>query len=97
MLVCINFFLQILPLLGLADSKNKLMRSVAGGGVEQMNSLQTRWDKFELMMESHQLMVKEQVDSFYVPLVCLSFQRMSCCTCCGAVQFLTRKTSGEFC
>jgi len=37
------------------------MRSVAGGGVEQMSNLQARWDKFELMMESHQLMVKEQV------------------------------------
>jgi len=39
------------------------MRSVAGGGVEQMSNLQARWDKFELMMESHQLMVKEQVRS----------------------------------
>jgi dynein heavy chain 2 len=26
-----------------------------------LNTLQGRWDKFELMMESHQLMVKEQV------------------------------------
>ena len=37
------------------------MRSVAAGGVEQMSNLQARWDKFELMMQSHQLMVKEQV------------------------------------
>jgi len=37
------------------------MRSVAGGGVEQMGNLQARWDKFELMMQSHQMMVKEQV------------------------------------
>ena len=52
---------QILPLFDAADAKNKLMRSVAGGGVEQMSNLQARWDKFELMMESHQMMVKEQV------------------------------------
>jgi len=39
------------------------MRSVAGGGVEQMGNLQARWDKFELMMQSHQLMVKEQVST----------------------------------
>jgi len=32
-----------------------------------MTSLQARWDKFELMMESHQLMVKEQVLSYVVP------------------------------
>ena len=53
--------LQVLPLFEKADSKNKLLRSVAGGGVEQLSTLQGRWDKFELMMESHQLMVKEQV------------------------------------
>lgn len=46
-----------------AESKNKLLRSVAGGGVEQIGQLQARWDKFELMMESHELMVKEQVSN----------------------------------
>ncbi|KAJ8297986.1 LOW QUALITY PROTEIN: hypothetical protein KUTeg_024517 [Tegillarca granosa] len=50
------------PLFEKADAKNKLLRSVAGGGVESLNQLQARWDKFELMMESHQLMVKEQVE-----------------------------------
>ena len=44
-----------------AEQKNKLLRTVAGGGVEQIGNLQARWDKFEIMMESHQLMVKEQV------------------------------------
>lgn len=44
-----------------AEAKNKLLRSVAGGGVDSLSSLQAFWDKFELMMESHQLMVKEQV------------------------------------
>ena len=49
------------PLFEKAEAKNKLLRSVAGGGVESLSQLQGRWDKFELMMESHQLMVKEQV------------------------------------
>ena len=34
---------------------------MAGGGVEQLGELRTRWDKFEIMMESHQLMIKDQV------------------------------------
>jgi len=29
--------------------------------LEQIGQLQARWDKFELMMQSHELMVKEQV------------------------------------
>ena len=54
-------YLQIHSLFDKAESKNKLLRSVAGGGVEQIDQLQARWDKFEMMMESHELMVKEQV------------------------------------
>ncbi|XP_052794024.1 cytoplasmic dynein 2 heavy chain 1-like isoform X3 [Mya arenaria] len=54
---------EIKPLFDKAESKNKLLRSVAGGGVDSINNLLARWDKFELMMESHQLMVKEQVDT----------------------------------
>lgn len=53
--------LQIQPLFDKAESKNKLLRSVAGGGSEQLAQLRARWDKFELMLESHTLMVKEQV------------------------------------
>ncbi|XP_066286377.1 cytoplasmic dynein 2 heavy chain 1-like isoform X1 [Branchiostoma lanceolatum] len=53
---------QIQPLFAKAEQKNKLLRSVSGGGVDQLGTLQARWDKFELMMESHQLMVKEQVE-----------------------------------
>ena len=43
------------------ESKNRLLRSVAGEGIDQIGQLQARWDKFELMMESHELMIKEQV------------------------------------
>ncbi|XP_053400577.1 cytoplasmic dynein 2 heavy chain 1-like [Mercenaria mercenaria] len=53
---------QIKPLFDKAEAKNKLLRTVAGGGVDSLNHLLARWDKFELMMESHQLMVKEQVE-----------------------------------
>ena len=55
-----------MPLFEKTEAKNKLLRSVAGGGVETINQLQGRWDKFELMMESHQLMVKEQVGHGWV-------------------------------
>ena len=58
---CYCYYLQVHPLFGKAESKNKLLRSVAGGGVDQIGQLQARWDKFEMMMESHELMVKEQV------------------------------------
>ena len=52
----------MLPLFDTATTKNKLMQLVAQGGLEQMGSLQVRWDKFEMMLESHQLMIKEQVN-----------------------------------
>ncbi len=44
-----------------AEKKNKLLRSVAGSGMEELANLKSRWDRFEVMMESHQLMVKDQV------------------------------------
>uniref|UniRef100_A0A4W3JIK2 Dynein cytoplasmic 2 heavy chain 1 n=1 Tax=Callorhinchus milii TaxID=7868 RepID=A0A4W3JIK2_CALMI len=52
----------VLPLFQDADDKNRLLRSVAGGGVETLSNLRAKWDKFELMMESHQLMVNEQIE-----------------------------------
>lgn len=58
-----HYHFQVHPLFDKAEAKNKLLRSVAGGGVEQIGQLQARWDKFELMMESHELMVKEQVSN----------------------------------
>jgi len=49
------------PLFAEAEKKNKLLRQTAGGGIEQMSELLTEWDRFEVMMESHQLMIKERV------------------------------------
>ena len=57
----LSILLQVEPLFLEAERKNKLLRSVAGGGVEQLAELRTRWDKFEIMMESHQLIIKDQV------------------------------------
>ena len=62
--------MQILPQFAQAERKNKLLRSVAGGGVEQMGDLRSRWDKFELMMESHQLMIQDQVQPTHMDRSC---------------------------
>ncbi|XP_053312461.1 cytoplasmic dynein 2 heavy chain 1 isoform X2 [Spea bombifrons] len=53
---------EILPLFKEAEEKNRLLRSVAGGGLDTIGNLRAKWDKFELMMESHQLMIKEQIE-----------------------------------
>ncbi|KAJ3130163.1 Cytoplasmic dynein 2 heavy chain 1 [Nowakowskiella sp. JEL0407] len=45
-----------------AEAKNKLLRSVAGSGVNA-SAIQAKWNKLELAIESHELMVKEQVES----------------------------------
>ena len=52
---------NIQPLFKEAESKNRLLRSVAGSGIEQISQLQAKWDKMEGMMESHELMIREQV------------------------------------
>lgn len=54
-------YLQLKPIFDKVEGKNKLLRSVAGGGVEALQQTQAQWDKFELMLDSHQLMIKEQV------------------------------------
>ena len=54
-------FSQVEPLFAAAEKKNKLLRQTAGGGIEQMSEMLTEWDRFEVMMESHQLMIKERV------------------------------------
>ncbi|KPP72256.1 cytoplasmic dynein 2 heavy chain 1-like [Scleropages formosus] len=45
-----------------AEDKNRLLRTVAGGGLDSISTLRAKWDKFELMMDSHQLVVKEQME-----------------------------------
>uniref|UniRef100_A0A8C0I8A9 Cytoplasmic dynein 2 heavy chain 1 n=1 Tax=Bubo bubo TaxID=30461 RepID=A0A8C0I8A9_BUBBB len=45
-----------------AEDKNKLLRTVAGAGLDSISNLKATWDKFELMMESHQLMITEQIE-----------------------------------
>ncbi|CAG6004611.1 unnamed protein product [Menidia menidia] len=53
---------EILPQFQCAEEKNRLLRAVAGVGLESLSSLRAKWDKLELVMESHQLMLKEQVE-----------------------------------
>ncbi|KAJ8798091.1 hypothetical protein J1605_001582 [Eschrichtius robustus] len=57
-----EFGVKILPLFQEAEDKNRLLRTVAGGGLETISNLKAKWDKFELMMESHQLMIKDQIE-----------------------------------
>ncbi|KAJ1562887.1 Cytoplasmic dynein 2 heavy chain 1 [Nowakowskiella sp. JEL0078] len=45
-----------------AEAKNKLLKSVAGSGIDAV-AVQARWSKLELVIESHEMMVREQVDS----------------------------------
>jgi dynein heavy chain 2 len=53
---------EILPLYQGLESKNKLLRSVAGGGHEQLVQLQTKLDQFEAMMNSHIQLINDQKD-----------------------------------
>lgn len=43
-----------------AEAKNKLLKHVCGSGVDT-TSAKTKWNKLELMLESHELMITEQV------------------------------------
>ncbi|XP_041658498.1 cytoplasmic dynein 2 heavy chain 1 isoform X2 [Cheilinus undulatus] len=53
---------EILPGFQHVEEKNRLLRAVAGASLDSLSSLRAKWDKLELIMESHQLMIKEQVD-----------------------------------
>jgi dynein heavy chain 2, cytosolic len=52
----------MLPLMENAEQKNKLLRSVAGGGHEQLFHLQVKMDKFQSMVESHQQVLSDQIE-----------------------------------
>ena len=59
----------MVPLLDNAEQKNKLLRSVAGGGHEQLFQLQVKMDKFQGMVESHQQVLRDQTE---VGEICIS-------------------------
>ncbi|KAJ3025524.1 UNVERIFIED_CONTAM: Cytoplasmic dynein 2 heavy chain 1 [Siphonaria sp. JEL0065] len=44
-----------------ADVKNKLLKSVSGGGID-ISKVHSKWSKLELMLESHELVIREQVE-----------------------------------
>lgn len=53
---------EILPLYQRLEAKNRLLRSVAGGGHEQVAELQSKLHEFESVMDSHIQMINEQKD-----------------------------------
>jgi dynein heavy chain 2 len=50
------------PLLESAEEKNKLLRTVAGGGHEQLFQLQLKMDSFVSMMDEHQQKLRDQTE-----------------------------------
>lgn len=57
---------QILSQFQFAEEKNRLLRAVAGTGPDSLSSLRAKWDKLEIVMESHQLMMKDQVTDVHI-------------------------------
>ena len=53
---------EILPLYERLEAKNRLLRSVAGAGHEQMSQLQVKLGQFEGQMNSHIELINEQKD-----------------------------------
>lgn len=47
--------------LGIVEEQHALLRSVAGSSVEAAVNISQQWEKFEIMLDSHQMMIKEQV------------------------------------
>ena len=47
------------------EQKNKLLSQTAGGGVEKLAEMTQKWEKLELMLEAHELMVHGQVNICY--------------------------------
>ncbi|KAJ8027756.1 Cytoplasmic dynein 2 heavy chain 1 [Holothuria leucospilota] len=45
-----------------ANEKHKLLRQVAGTNIEQLSELGEKWNKFDLMVESFEMMMHEQVE-----------------------------------
>ncbi|VDO39915.1 unnamed protein product [Brugia timori] len=58
-----KFNKELKKMLDSIEEKNVLLRSVGGSGAEQLPIVLKLWEKFELMLDSHQLMIKEQVET----------------------------------
>uniref|UniRef100_A0A0N4ZU30 Cytoplasmic dynein 2 heavy chain 1 n=1 Tax=Parastrongyloides trichosuri TaxID=131310 RepID=A0A0N4ZU30_PARTI len=43
--------------------KNTLLRSVGGGGVDQLSTTTMEWDKLIMMLDNHQEMIKDQIEN----------------------------------
>ncbi|CAH8494873.1 unnamed protein product [Schistosoma turkestanicum] len=45
-----------------ADKKNQLLCTISGNGVTTINTIKTKWEKFNTMMESFQFIMNEQLE-----------------------------------
>ncbi|KAK0416096.1 hypothetical protein QR680_012296 [Steinernema hermaphroditum] len=52
---------ELKELMALIDEKNQLLRSAGGGGVEQLPTVVTQWENFQMMLDSHQTMIADQL------------------------------------
>uniref|UniRef100_A0A915PL62 Cytoplasmic dynein 2 heavy chain 1 n=1 Tax=Setaria digitata TaxID=48799 RepID=A0A915PL62_9BILA len=59
----INNQIHMKKTLDVIEEKNVLLRSVGGSGVEQLPIVLKLWEKFQLVLDSHQLMIKDQVEA----------------------------------
>ena len=66
--------------MGILEEKNALLRSVGGGGVENLNSLKSQFEKFSMMLESHEGVIKEQV-SKQIPTIGVKLRNLLIRTC----------------
>lgn len=54
---------EIKQTLDFIEEKNVLLRSVGGSGAEQLPALWKQWEKFDSMLESHQSIIRNQVET----------------------------------
>uniref|UniRef100_A0A915A9S1 CCHC-type domain-containing protein n=1 Tax=Parascaris univalens TaxID=6257 RepID=A0A915A9S1_PARUN len=52
---------EMKEMMSIIDEKNRLLRSIGGSGAEQLLATMQQWEEFELMLDSHQIMIREQV------------------------------------
>lgn len=49
-----------------AEAKYKLLKTVAGSEISAFSATKSKWDKFQLMMESFKLMMNEQMEVWLI-------------------------------
>uniref|UniRef100_A0AC35UGK5 Cytoplasmic dynein 2 heavy chain 1 n=1 Tax=Rhabditophanes sp. KR3021 TaxID=114890 RepID=A0AC35UGK5_9BILA len=57
------------------EEKNSLLRSVAGGGLDQLTNVVMQWEKLMTMLDNHQEMIKDQIEHMKSN-VTISYQKL---------------------